>query len=344
MFAKSLITVAAVGGVLLTSTPALASDKGLYGKGDPTYDAVYRQSFSILALKATGRDVPRSAVRWLLDQQCRDGGYQAYRADTGAACQPANAEQLTGQELNSTALAVAALHHTGNKAQARKAAKWIASKRNSDGGYSYYPEPGAASDSASTALAVAAQELVGRAASTSYLRKLQKGCEAPRTQRGGLPFDGSLPEVNDGATGQAAYMLGGGMTLPDSPRRLQRRAPGLVCKGSGSTPVTQAARGYLDARLRDQKGALPYGGGYPGTDTSGTASAVLALAQAGVGRAAVEAGTRYLDRNAKDWVTAAGDDAPASLALLMLVADATGNDVKDFGGMNLVKRLAASQQ
>ena len=62
---KSLVAAAAAGGVLLSATPALAADGGLYGKGDPTYDGVYRQSLSILALEATGRAVPKRALKWL---------------------------------------------------------------------------------------------------------------------------------------------------------------------------------------------------------------------------------------------------------------------------------------
>jgi hypothetical protein len=322
----------------------MAGDAGLYGKGDPTFDGVYRQSLSILALKSTDRKVPATALRWLKKQQCADGGFQAYRAP-GDACRPADAVNLTGQELNSTALAVAALHHTGNRAEARKAAKWIATKRNDDGGYAYFPATGATSDAASTALAVAAQRLVGRKASDVYLRELQKRCDAPAAQRGGLPFDASLSDVNDGATAQSAYFLGGGLALP-APTRAASTTPGLVCKGSqrNRASLDRAARGYLAERLLAQKGALPYGGGFPGTDYAASATAVLALADAGVGRAPIRTGTRFLARDAQAWITGGGEDAPGSLALLMLVADATGKDPKDFGGINLVKRLAATQR
>ena len=79
MLTKSLVAAAAAGGVLLSATPALAADGGLYGKGDPTYDGVYRQSLSILALQDTGRTVPKAALNWLQDQQCSDGGFTAPR-------------------------------------------------------------------------------------------------------------------------------------------------------------------------------------------------------------------------------------------------------------------------
>ncbi len=343
MLTKTLIATAATGGVLLG--PALAGDAGLYGKGDPTYDGVYRQSLSILALKATGEKVPRSAVRWLTKQQCADGGFQAYRADTTTACQPADAVNFAGQDTNSTALAVAALHHSGQKAKARKAARWLATKRNSDGGYAYYPAPGATSDASSTALALAAQRLVGRKASDAHLRSLQIRCDAPKGQRGGLPVDASLTDANDGATAQTAYLLGGGLTLAQTTRPAAT-TPGLVCKGPNNekASVTRAARGYLAARILAVKGALPYGGGFPGTDYAASATAVLALADAGVGRKPVRTGTRFLARAAQDWITGNGDDAPGALALLMLVADATRNSPTDFGGIDLVTRLAATRQ
>jgi hypothetical protein len=89
---------------------------------------------------------------------------------------------------------------------------------------------------------------------------------------------------------------------------------------------------------------MPYGGGYPGTDYAASATAVLALANAGVGRTSVRTGTRFLARDAQDWITGNGDDAPGALALLMLVADATGNSPKDFAGIDLVSRLAATRR
>jgi hypothetical protein len=101
---------------------------------------------------------------------------------------------------------------------------------------------------------------------------------------------------------------------------------------------------WLGKRLNQTGGKLPYGGGYPGTDYSATATAALALANAGAGRKAVRTTVKALKSEAEAWITAAGDDAPGSLALLILVANATGENPKDFGGVNLIKRLAATKQ
>lgn len=344
MFYKT-IAVAAAGAVLLSASPALADDAGFYGSGDPTYDGVYRQSQAILALTAVGRTIPKDSVRWLVGQQCGDGGFMEYRASKNTPCQAPDPINLTGQELNGTSMAVAALVQTGKKAKARKAAAWIADKRDSDGGYAYFPGDGATSDTASTALALAALDLVGKAPKASFLRKVQFRCTAAKSQRGAMSFDTALPEVNDGATAQAAWLLGGGLTVP-APRKIKKSAPSLDCKGKGkdSTSTHKAALGYLSKRLVDVKGALPYGGGYPGTDYAGTASATLALANAGVGRPGVKAGVKFLKKDAESWITGSGTDSPGALSMLILVAKASGENPKDFGGINLLSRLAKTRQ
>lgn len=345
MIFKPLVAIAAASAVLTVAAPAQAADKGLYGSGDATYDGVYRQSLSILALKATGQPIPKDAVHWLTSQQCADGGFMEYRRSVSEPCLKPDATNLTGQELNGTALAVAALAQTGNRKQAKKAARWIAAKQNPDNGFAYFPQKGATSDTASTALAIAATSLVTRSPQPSYLAEVQYRCDAATTARGGLQFDTSLPQVNDGATAQTAWALGGGMTLP-APKKIKKSTPSLKCTGKAKNQasVDDAALGYLAGRLKALKGALPYGGGYPGTDYAGTASATLALANAGAGRSAVRYGVKFLKKDAETWITAAGDDAPGSLAYLILVANATGENPKNFGGINLLKRLAATQQ
>jgi hypothetical protein len=342
VFSKSLITTAIAGGLIITATPALASDSGLYGTADPTFDGVYRQSLSILALTATDQKVPASATRWLKNQQCADGGFMAYRADTGAACQAPDAVNFAGQDTNSTALAVAALQTTGNSKSARKAGRWLTKHQGSDGGWAYYPSEGATSDTNSTALVYGALSLLKQSPGVKFLRSVQLGCDAKKAERGAMAFDASFPQANDNSTSQAAWMLGGGLGLP-APVKIGTSVPKVQCKSGKAKAVRNSALAYLNQRLIDERGGLPYGGGYPGTDYAGGAAATLALANAGVGKKAVRRGTSFLDDNAKTWVRANGDDSPGSLAMLMLVADATGENPREFGGMNLPKRLAKSQ-
>lgn len=344
MFTKSLVATGAAVGLLLTASPALADDTGLYGSADPTFDGVYRQSLSILALTATDKKVPTAAVRWLKKQQCEDGGFMAYRADTGAACQSPDPVNFAGQDGNATAIATAALWHAGARKKSRQAARWLTQRRNTDGGWAYYPAPDATSDANSTALVQGALRLLGRNPSDKYLKGLQNRCEAPAAQRGGMRFDEASAAANDNATAQVAWMLGGGLRLPEN-GRIAKRTTRLTCKGAraGKASMKTAARGYLGRRLRSVRGDLPYGGGYPGTDYAGAASGVLALANARVSRRAVRTTARFLQRSADDWITANGDDAPGALAMLVLVAEATGDDPRDFGGTNLVRRLVKTR-
>lgn len=346
MFIKSFVCLAAAGSLIATASPVIASDAGLFGNGDPTYDGTYRQSLSILALKSVGRKVPADSVRWLKRQQCKSGGLVEYRDSGTTACPDPDPLNLIGPDLNATALAVAAFVQTGNRKQARKAARWIVRKQNADGGWSYVPGPGATSDSTSTALALTSTALVGVETTSTYLKGVQKRCDAPKAQRGGLSFDTALPEVSDGSTGQSAWLLGGGLELP-SPEPLAKSTPALRCSGSGTEgkgSVYRAALGFLAQRLEATGGRLPYGGGYPGVDFAGTASAALALANAGAGRKAVRVSTKYLSRHADEWITSLGYENPGATALLILLADATGEDPRDFGGIDLIKRLNASRQ
>ena len=95
-------------------------EPGLYGASDPTFDGVYRQGLAVLGLVAHGVAPDTSATEWLTDQQCgadsppdAEGGWEAYRADTGVPCGPPDPISFTGPDSNSTALAVQALASLG---------------------------------------------------------------------------------------------------------------------------------------------------------------------------------------------------------------------------------------
>lgn len=96
-----------------------ASEPGLFGDGDPTFDGVFRQSLAILGLVAAGADVPAPAITWLADQQCGDdapagavGGWMAYRA-ADAPCGAPDPTAFAGADHDSTALAIMALAAVG---------------------------------------------------------------------------------------------------------------------------------------------------------------------------------------------------------------------------------------
>jgi hypothetical protein len=130
-------------------------DGGLFGVAAPTYDGAYRQGLSLAALAAAGVEgTPATgrAVGWLERQQCPSGGWQAYRVSTRSACARRSAEEGTGPDTNSTALAVEGLvaQHRGNPAAAER---FLAATQNGNGGWSYTGGP---SDANSTALVIQA--------------------------------------------------------------------------------------------------------------------------------------------------------------------------------------------
>jgi len=132
-----------------------------------------------------------------------------------------------------------------------------------------------------------------------------------------------------------------------------------------AAPVTsdpaEAAAGWLTAQLVDGDGdgvgdhievTIDLNGDGVITDDERfpdyglTADTVIALAAAGVGGAASTAATDYLEANIEMYVGAAesaddpdGEHYAGALAKSLLVADVTGRDVADFGGVDLLSRL-----
>lgn len=337
--------LAALAATTLLGGPAQAAgDQGLYGGQDPTYDGAFRQSLAILALTTSDRPVPPSAVRWLKAQQCAGGGFEAYRADPTARCQPPNADAYSGQDTNSTALAAAALSATGEKTAAKRALKWLRGVRNPDRGWAYYPAKGASSDTNSTGLVVGSMLAVRGQSDTVYLRSVQARCAAKPAQRGGFAFDrASTGTVNDMATAQATWGLTFGMA-ERTPGRIAGAFPRITCKNGRTIPdisTRDAALSYLARQLTSVRGALPNGMG--GTSYAGAAYATIALANQRVGAKSVKTTSRFLRRNLETWVRGPSGDQPGSLGLLILVADATGADPTSFGGTDLIRRLQATR-
>lgn len=62
------------------SPSPVAAPAALYGRSDPTYDGVWRQSLALTALANAKVTPADSAVGWLTGQQCADGGWPSFRA------------------------------------------------------------------------------------------------------------------------------------------------------------------------------------------------------------------------------------------------------------------------
>ena len=318
---------------------------GLFGSQDPTYDGVYRQSLAILGLEATGHTPNAPAVAWLLAQQCADGSFTAYRANTSVACTAATEDE------NATAAAIQALVALGKPtATAVTALKHF---QLADGGFYDNTAFGpAASDANSTGLALSALVAAGIDPATvtsstgktgdAYLRTVQIACSAA-TGGGAYDFQGEATlHANDLATVQALFGELG-KAWPVAPAAAAGSTPACPATITDATTSAAAATSYLAARLTATKGAIPSSFG-SGTDWTTTANAVLDLEAAGAGTAAVAPSLTALEAAAKVYVKTAGVNTPGPLATLALVAHASGVDPGAFGGVDLTTTLASTER
>lgn len=212
-------------------------EPGLFGSASPTFDGAYRQSLALLGLAASGRSPAdfAAAVDWLVDQQCPDGGWQAYRADTSAPC----GSGFSGPDSNSTGLAVQALVAVGATPSVDPSG-WLATNQNGDGGYGYVP--GSPSDANSTALGLQARAALGDATAEtlSALLGFQLGCDAAEADRGAFAYqpgeDGGL-EANTLATLQAVVAAAGAV-YPLEPGERSDAEPVVPCSANTTTTVS----------------------------------------------------------------------------------------------------------
>ncbi|MFD8519417.1 prenyltransferase/squalene oxidase repeat-containing protein [Streptomyces capillispiralis] len=319
-------------------SPALPS--ALYGDGDPQYDGVWRQSLALLAQHTVGVEPPRATVDWLAGQQCADGSFAPYRADTSTPC-----GAKTMADTNQTAAAVQALAALGGHDDVtEKAVDWLKSVQNEDGSWGY--TAGGAGDTNSTSLVIGALAAAGEKPAEvkkdgrspyDALLKLALPCEGDGA--GAFAFQpGKKGELAANADATAAGVLGAlGAGLAVEPGK--GGAEDAAC-GKADGPEQAAANGaaYLaDALAEDAHlvSALPGAEDQP--DYGNTADAVVALAaQGATGQA--EKSVAWLEKNAADWAAQSG---PAAYAQLIFAAHATGADPRAFGGTDLVKQLGA---
>ncbi|MDF9812895.1 prenyltransferase/squalene oxidase repeat-containing protein [Streptomyces sp. SPB162] len=339
---RSAAALAAATVLGMAVVPAASADTplppGLYGTGDPTYDGVWRQSYALLALHTAGVTPADSAVAWLTGQQCADGGFPSYRADTAKAC------DAKTEDTNATGIAVQALSAVGGKdAVVKKATDWLTSVRNKDGGWSY--NPGGASDPDSTGVVIGALVAVKQdvQASQDSLKAFQFGCDAKPADRGafGYPMNGKL-SVSAKATADAVRgARGAGFVVTAPTANTAAKAPDCASpdafKTLDSPGAASAGAAYLTAQLTAGGGhltAVTPGADKPTPDYGTTADAVIALA-ANQQLDTAKTSYAWLAKNSATW----SKGNPAALSQLVLAAHATGNDPKNAGGANLVQQL-----
>ncbi|MFF4183848.1 prenyltransferase/squalene oxidase repeat-containing protein [Streptomyces sp. NPDC001691] len=327
-----------------TPSPA-AVPPGLYGTKDPQYDGVFRQSLAFLAQEKANVVPAEQAVSWLTGQQCADGSFMSFRADTAKACDTAKLD------TNATSAAVQALVAVGGHGDAvKKGVAWLKSVQQDDGGWPYTPGMGG-SDANSTGIVIGALAAAG-----------EKPAEVKSAKGGKTPFDAlltfALPCEDPTGPGAFAFQpdpktqklyanadataaavtgsLGKGLTATAG----QADAKGTACE-KATTPEQAAHNGaaYLAKTLAPTgflKSAMPGATDQP--DFGNTADAVVALAADGMAQQA-KASADWLSKNAAAW---AKENGPAAYAQLVFAADATGADPKNFGGVNLIQSLNAT--
>ena len=341
---RALITLAAATALALvtlplaattaTAAPAAPTNPGLFGVQDATFDGVYRQSLAILAYTALDAEPPAIAVDWLLDQQCSNGGWQAFRSDTDTPCAASNIATYAGPDSNSTAVAVQALAAIGEFDAAGDGLDFLESLQQSDGGIAYLE--GAASDTNSTALTAMATSSVGIPLSDTdngsgntlqdALASAQIGCEGAPADRGGYRFQiPDDPFGNNYASSQA--VLGAtSLALPVLSTGSDDDQAAPTCPATDEPSVadrTAAGAWYLAQRLDAGNGTIESAFS-PGTaDWSSTRFAVISLAASGHGRTAM---TDALAALAGSQATTIADDnaqdRPGVLAELILANEA----------------------
>ena len=229
---------------LVSRLQATQQGGGLFGSQDPTYDGTFRQGLSLLALDAVGID-SASGAAWLTGQQCADGGWTAFRADTTVPCPAVDPDTFAGPDTNSTAVAAEALHALGATPSADPVA-WLHSVRTSSGGFAYLGLSTLSADANSTGLVTQALQALTGSPDTAGLVALatfQAGCSADPLDRGGVAFqpDGSgdlFPDIL--ATVQAIWGLSG-QTLPVLDASISSSVPAVCAVVATTTTSTTVA-------------------------------------------------------------------------------------------------------
>ena len=268
----------AFGTDLVARLQATRQASGLFGAADAQYDGAYRQGLALAALAAVGvKDA--AAVSWLRAQQCDDGGWVALRTDTATPCPASDPANFTGEDSNSTAMAVMGLVAQGTS-PAHDAVGWFDTTQGSDGGWAYVAAPDQGSDANSTALAIMALKALGADARSArfttsrdpltLLMSFQLGCEggadagavAFQPVRGDLTANGLATVQAVPALAGATLPLAGSTVLsPAAPAAVACAAPaGAPTASPGTTAAATAGTPLANTGGSDALILLALGG------------------------------------------------------------------------------------
>jgi hypothetical protein len=179
---------------LLVTARTTGPDVGLFGVQDPTYDGAFRQGLALAALKAAGVDPTKgritAGIAWLKKQQCANGLWQAYRANTTTACPAADPNTFSGPDTNSTSLAVQGLAAWGQRPRQAAVLQSLDAVQSGNAGFPFVAAPNQVADPNSTALVIqailaengtpsATQWTKGTKTPFTALASYQLGCAQP---------------------------------------------------------------------------------------------------------------------------------------------------------------------
>ena len=194
-----------------------------------------------MALANAGSSDP-AGVTWLQDQQCSDGGWEAYRSDLGTPCPAPDPDTFTGPDTNSTSLAVEGLvaQKALDSTENADVTAFFESAQNSDGGFGLIGTSSQSPDPDSTGEVIQALVALGQLTNARFtqsggtpasaLETFQLGCSAKASQRGAYVFPGengpNLIATLQAVPGAAE------VAFPLTKQTLQRGLPKLTCPAS----------------------------------------------------------------------------------------------------------------
>jgi LPXTG-motif cell wall-anchored protein len=267
---------------LVARLQATKQASGLFGANDPSFDGAFRQGLALLGLHAVGL-TDADAVSWLVDQQCDDGLWVPFRADTSVACPAVDPATFSGPDTNTTALAIIGLHAVGGAPGAvTDGVNALGTVRNAGGAWGYLASDDQPTDANSTGLVVEALHAVngGRdAQGTAALLALQVGCAGDPADVGAIAFQpggGGELVPNAYATVQAIPALAGatrpiiGATIandlpdvchPPAPTTTTTVRTAAAAAGATTTTTTPVATGVAELpRTGSDTGVLTLAG------------------------------------------------------------------------------------
>ena len=292
---------------------------GEYGDGE-----AFTQALAIQGLVAAGQPVPPAAVTFLVNAQDSDGGwdYEDVKDDT--------TNLYDTSDTNSTAMVLMALDATGDHSCDTGALTWLAGQQDSDGGFPY--QPGAGSDSDSTALVVQAVIATGG-----------DPFAAPWTVDGVTPL-AYLEDTQD-TDGGFPYQAGDGSdpftTSEVPPALLLQTYPIHATFTSGFTPAGED-RSILDSLLYLQAQQAA-NGSIAGPTGSYADSELFAIAAAAAGydpnALSAPSGASVMSYLAANAAAACTASDPGACGELIQAVVAARGDPTSFGGQDLLTTL-----